>query len=267
MKSIKELMGLKNRVALITGGGGHIGPVLAEALAELGAHIVLVDINKNPCDVKAKAIRKKYHVKTFSLIADLADEKKVRLIPQQVMREFKRMDILVNCAAMVGTSQVKGWAVPFSEQRSDTWRKALEINLTSIFVLVQSCVSALKKSQHGTIINASSIYGMVGPYMGLYKKTKLGNPAAYGASKGGLLQLTRYLATVLAPEIRVNAITLGGVFRGHPKIFVSRYRERTPLNRMATEEDFKGAVMYLASDLSSYVTGHNLVVDGGWTAW
>ena len=103
--------------------------------------------------------------------------------------------------------------------------------------------------------------------MRLYEGTVMGNPAAYGASKGGLLQLTRWLATVMAPAVRVNAITPGGVWRNQPEPFRTRYEERTPLRRMATEEDLKGAIAYLASDLSSYVTGHNLVVDGGWTTW
>ena len=108
---------------------------------------------------------------------------------------------------------------------------------------------------------------MVGPDLRIYEGTGMGNAAAYAASKGGLLQLTRWLATTLAPRVRVNAITPGGVWRQQPEAFRKRYIDRTPLGRMATEEDFKGAVAYLASDLSRYVTGQNLVVDGGWTAW
>jgi NAD(P)-dependent dehydrogenase (short-subunit alcohol dehydrogenase family) len=143
----------------------------------------------------------------------------------------------------------------------------LEVNVTAPFILAQTCAEALSASGHGSVINILSIYGLVGPDFSLYEGTPLGNPAAYGASKGGLLQLTRYLATALAPAIRVNAITPGGVFRDQAQSFRKRYVDRTPLGRMATEEDFKGAVAYLASDLSKYVTGSNLVVDGGWTAW
>ena len=116
-------------------------------------------------------------------------------------------------------------------------------------------------------MNIGSIYGVVGPDMSLYDGTKMGNPAAYAVSKGGLIQLTRWLSAVLAPNIRVNCISPGGVFRNQPESFVSKYLERTPLKRMGTEEDFKGAILYFASGLSSWVTGENLLVDGGWTAW
>lgn len=111
------------------------------------------------------------------------------------------------------------------------------------------------------------MYGHVGPDMRLYAGTTMANPVGYGASKGGLLQLTRYLSTLLAPHVRVNAISPGGIWRGQPDAFHEQYRQRTPMGRMATEEDMKGAVAYLASDLSAFVTGHDLVVDGGWTAW
>jgi NAD(P)-dependent dehydrogenase (short-subunit alcohol dehydrogenase family) len=168
---------------------------------------------------------------------------------------------------LVGTSGLKGWNTPFKDQQSDTWRLALDVNLTAPFVLTQACADALAKSGHGSVINVASIYGMVGPDMGLYEGTEIGNAAAYGASKGGLLQLTRWLSTVLAPQVRVNAITPGGLWRNQPESFHHRYVARTPLKRMGSEEDFKGAVAYLASDLSSYVTGQNLVVDGGWTVW
>lgn len=267
MRSIKKLMNLKNRVALVTGGAGHIGSVLAESLAECGCRVVLLDTNEKECRRKAQGIQKKYGVEAYPLIVDLMDEKMLRAVGQMVSEKFKRLDILVNCAALVGTAQLKGWAVPFLEQDSSTWRKALEINLTSVFVLSQACAKFLEKSGHGSIVNISSIYGIVGPDLRLYEGTTMGNPAAYAASKGGVVQLTRWLSTVMAPKVRVNSVSLGGVLRGQSLSFVSRYHERTPLKRMAVEEDFKGAVVYLAGDLSGYVTGHNLVVDGGFSAW
>lgn len=267
MKSVKDLMNLQGRVALITGGAGHLGAVIAAALAELGANIAILDLSQMRADEVCQHLYKMYGVETLPLAVDLANESAIQTVPQLTLNRFARLDILINCAAFVGTSNLKGWAVPLAEQSPATWRAALEVNLTAPFVLTQACAEALAASGHGAVINISSIYGLVGPDMHLYEDTPLGNPAAYAASKGGLLQLTRWLATVLAPQVRVNAITPGGIWRNQPDPFYERYVERTPLKRMATEEDFKGAVAYLASDLSAYVTGHNLVVDGGWTAW
>ena len=268
MKTLKKLMDLKRRTAVITGAAGHIGSALAESLAELGANIVLLDINKIQGEAKAKNIKNTYNVETLSLSLDLENEQAIKKVPGRVVDKFGSIDILINCAALIATSGLDGWAVPFEKQRVDTWRRALEINLTSAFLLTQSCRQHLIDSGHGSVINIGSIYGVVGPDLRLYEGVdNLGNPAAYAASKGGLLQFTRWLATVFAPSVRVNSISPGGIFRDHKEPFFSRYIERTPLRRMAKEEDLKGAIAYLASDLSSYVTGQNLIVDGGWTAW
>jgi NAD(P)-dependent dehydrogenase (short-subunit alcohol dehydrogenase family) len=267
MKSLKELMNLNGRVALITGGAGHIGSAMGEALAELGAKIVILDTSQDACNSECDRIQQLFNIETLSLVIDLTDENAVRRAPDIVLKRFDRLDILVNCAALVNTSNAKGWAAAFNEQRSDIWRLALEVNLTAPFIMTQIFSEALAESGHGSVINVASIYGMVGPDMRLYEGTTLGNAAAYGASKGGLLQLTRWLATVMAPHVRVNAITPGGLWRDQPEAFVNRYVERAPLKRMGSEEDFKGAAAYLSSDLSAYVTGQNIVVDGGWTTW
>lgn len=267
MKSIDSLMRLDGRVALITGGAGHLGRAMSLALAELGAAIAILDIDQAEGEAAAERLRADHGVPSTVLAIDLMDEEQVRAVPGAVIERLGRLDILVNNAALVGTSQLAGWAVPFAEQNAATWRMALEVNLTAPFVLTQACREALVASGHGSVVNIGSVYGMSAPVTSLYAGTSLGNPAAYAASKGGLLQLTRWLATVLAPSVRVNAISVGGVWRNQPEEFVSRYVERTPLGRMATEEDLKGAIAYLASDLSAYVTGHNLVVDGGWTTW
>lgn len=267
MKRISELMSLKGRVAVITGGAGHIGSAMGEALAELGASIVLVDITLESCSLICNRISKEYNVSTLPLAADLAHEEQTRLIPQHVTDKFNRLDVLINCAAFVGTSNLKGWITPFEEQSAGPWKQALDVNLTAPFLLTQACTPALKESGYGSVINIASTYGLVGPDVRLYEGTYMGNPAAYAASKGGLLQLTRWLATVLAPDVRVNAITPGGMWREQPEQFCKRYIEKTPLKRMGAEEDLKGAIVYLASDLSSYVTGQNLVVDGGFTSW
>jgi NAD(P)-dependent dehydrogenase (short-subunit alcohol dehydrogenase family) len=267
VKTLKSLMDLRGRVALVTGGAGHLGRAFCETLAELGARVAVLDVAAGACAATAEKIAKTHRVKTLPLAVDLSQENLVKNIPARVMKEWGRLDILINNAAMVGTSTLKGWAVPLAAQRSDSFRQALEINLTAAFVLTQACAPALKKTGHGSVINVGSIYGMVGPDLSLYEGTKMGNPAAYAASKGGLFALTRWFATVLAPRVRVNAITPGGVQRNQPAPFRRSYIAKTPLKRMATEEDLKGAVAYLAGDLSAYVTGQNLIVDGGWTAW
>ena len=267
MKSVAELMDLNGRVALITGGAGHIGAAMGDALAELGASIVVLDLSPEACATEAERIHASYDVETLPLAADLTKDLTEQPVFQQVLDRFGRLDILVNCAALVGTSELKGWGVPFPQQSIETWKMALDVNLTAPFGLVQASAELMARSGHGSVINISSIYGMVGPDMRLYQDADMGNPAAYAASKGGIIQITRWLATVLAPKVRVNSISPGGVWRGQPESFHQKYVSRTPLGRMAAEEDFKGAVAYLASDLSAYVTGHNLVVDGGWTAW
>ncbi|MDO8840800.1 SDR family oxidoreductase [Methanocalculus sp.] len=267
MKTISTLMQLDRRVAIITGAAGRLGSQICETLAELGADVVLVDMNEHGCNELAERIEARYNADVHKLITNLGSEDDVRGIPERVLSQYDSIDILVNCAALVGTSHLQGWTTPFSEQSADTWRLALEINLTVPFVLTQACSEALKATEHGSVINISSIYGIVGPDMRLYDQTAMGNPAAYAASKGGLLQLTRWLATILAPHVRVNAISPGGVWNNQPDPFHSKYVSRTPLGRMATEEDIKGAVAYLASDLSAYVTGQNLIIDGGFTIW
>lgn len=267
MKTIKELMTLRGRTALITGGAGHIGRAIAEAYAELGASVALVDLDPTACDRVAADIAGRFHVEAIGLPIDLEVESEVRSAVPAVLARLARLDVLVNSAALVGTSRLEGWATALSAQRVEPWRRALEVNMTAPFVLMQAAAEPLRKSGHGAIINVASIYGVSGPDMRLYEGVPMGNPAAYGASKGGLLQMTRWFATALAPHVRVNAISPGGVWRDQPGPFVEKYVARTPMQRMATEEDMKGAAVYLASDLSAYVTGQNLLVDGGWTAW
>jgi NAD(P)-dependent dehydrogenase (short-subunit alcohol dehydrogenase family) len=267
MRSISELMSLKGRKALLTGGAGHIGLALSQTLVELGAIVAIADLDKDECEKRADELNEMGNGKAWALPVNLLDEQSTRQTVQAALRQQGGLDILIHCAAFVGTTNFPGWGVPFQQQSLTAWDAALRVNLSAAFILAQESHQALETSKHGSIIFVSSIYGMVGPDMSLYEGTAMTNPAGYGASKGALLQLARYLATVFAPEVRVNAITPGGVWRSQPEIFVNRYEKRTPMGRMGTEEDFKGAVAYLASDLSAYVTGQNLIVDGGWTAW
>jgi NAD(P)-dependent dehydrogenase (short-subunit alcohol dehydrogenase family) len=240
---------------------------MAEALAEAGASIAVLDLHEARCHEVAEGLHNTYGVRVLALPLDLSDNDVVRRAPGTVLNEFGRLDVIIHSAALVSAIDMPGWAVPFEEQDVSLWPKALQINTTSAFQLVQAATPALRSSGHGSVINVISHYGLVGPDWSLYQGTSMANVAAYAASKGGLLQLTRWLATTLAPEVRVNAITPGGVLRNHIDPFLSRYIAHTPLHRMGREEDLKGAALYLASDLSSYVTGHNLVVDGGITIW
>ena len=267
MRSIHELMRLDGRVALVTGAGGHIGFAMAQALAEAGAALALADREGDRLEDHASQLRTATGREVSTHRLDLADEAAVRALPGEIAAGHGRLDILVNCAAFVGSTRLEGWAEPFERQGSAAWRMAMEVNITAVFELVQAATPLLRASGRGSIINVASIYGIVGPDWQLYAGTAMANPAAYGASKGALIQLTRWLATTLGPDIRVNCISPGGVARGQPGVFVQRYEERTPLKRMAREEDFKGSAVYLASDLSAYVTGQNLLVDGGWCTW
>lgn len=255
---IRHRMTLSGRRIIVTGGNGHIGRALVTAFQELGARVAVMD--------HAKSF-KKGRKRASDLPCDLSNEKQTRLMTRRGIAHLKGLDGLVHCAAFVGSSTIPGWAVPFEKQNVKAWDAALRVNLTAAFVLAQETKQALGASGRGSIVLFSSIYGLVGPDMSLYEGTTMANPAGYNASKGGLLQLTRYLSTTMAPRVRVNAISPGGVWRNQPAAFHDRYKKRTPLGRMAREEDLTGAAVYFLSDMSSYVTGQNLAVDGGWTAW
>ncbi|MGA0866494.1 MAG: SDR family oxidoreductase [Candidatus Nanopelagicaceae bacterium] len=265
-KSINELSRMDGRVSLVIGGAGHIGSVAASGLAELGSKLAIVDINEDRVRAVADEIRQAHGVEVLEIVADLESEAEVRSIPTTVNQHFGRIDVLVHLAAIVNP-ELGGWTTRFEDQSVTQWRRGIEINLTSAFLLAQGCVESLRKSPNGSMIFFGSTYGIVGPDWSIYEGTDMGNAAGYAASKGGIIQLTRWLATTLAPEVRVNTLSPGGVYRDHLEVFRNAYANKTPLKRMATEEDYKAGVAFLASDMSRYVTGHNLVIDGGWTAW
>ncbi|HET9961994.1 MAG TPA: SDR family oxidoreductase [Nitrospiraceae bacterium] len=267
MKTIAELSSLAGRRALVTGAAGHIGFAICETLNELGATVAVCDREAAACERRVQELSSIRPGGAHPFACDLQDIPATRQMVRDVVRRLGGLDIAVHCAAYVGTDDVPGWAVPFEQQSDEPWESVLRVNVTAAFSIVQEAQRALSESGHGSVLFISSIYGLVGPDIRLYEGTNMGNPAAYGVSKGGLLQLMRYLATVCAPTIRVNALSPGGLWRNQKERFVQRYNARTPLGRMATEEDLKGAVAFLASDLSAYVTGQNLTVDGGWTAW
>jgi NAD(P)-dependent dehydrogenase (short-subunit alcohol dehydrogenase family) len=265
--TIRELSDLTGRRALITGATGNLGKIFSDSLAELGADIVLVDRQGSDFAALSKDLQNRWGIKVEYFCCDLESASQRLELLENLKASEKNLDILINNAAFVGTSNLTGWNVPFEDQTLETWTRAFEVNLTAVFDLCQGLAPLISRSNGGSIINIASMYGMLGPDWRLYEDTTMGNSAAYSASKGGLIQFTRWLSTTVSPKIRVNAIAPGGIFRNQPEEFVKRYIDRTPLRRMASEDDFRGAITFLSSDLSKYVTGQILSVDGGWGSW
>jgi NAD(P)-dependent dehydrogenase (short-subunit alcohol dehydrogenase family) len=265
MRTFKSMSSLEGKKSLITGAAGKLGTVFADTLAELGSELILVDKPGSNLEDLKQTIQDRWNINSDLYECDLELEFERDILLRELRK--KEINVLVNNAAFVGTSDLSGWAVKFEDQSLDTWRRAVEVNLTAAFHLTQGLYPSMREASGASIINISSMYGSLGPDYSIYEDTKLANPAAYAASKGGLVQLTRWLATTLAPEIRVNAISPGGIYRNQPTSFVSRYERKTPLQRMGSEDDFRGPLAFLASELSRYTTGQVLHVDGGWSAW
>ena len=267
MVSVRELSNMQNRWALITGATGSIGRVISETLAELGANLVLVDKPGSDFETLVSKIQNMHKVEISTYLCDLENQDSRTQLIHSVNDLSNGLDVLINNAAFAGTENLEGWNSIFEEQSVATWRRAIEVNLTAVFDLCQGLLPKLRLSDSPSIVNIASIYGIQGPDWRIYEDQNMANPAAYSVSKGGLIQLTRWLATTIAPEIRVNAIAPGGLKRSQPEEFIKRYSAKTPLGRMGTEDDLKGAIAYLSSDLSNYVTGQVLTVDGGWGVW
>jgi short-subunit dehydrogenase len=267
MKSLKALGSLDGRWAVITGASGNLGRVISETLAELGCNLILVDHPEKNCHEIIEKILENWDVKVKYFGCNLEIESSRDNLISLINNEGHHLDILINNAAYTGASQIKDWNVDFEQQSIHHWNKVFEVNLFSVFHLCQKLYPLLSKSGTGTIVNIASIHGISGPVWSLYENLNMANPAAYSASKGGLVQLTKWLATTVAPEVRVNAISPGGIQLNQQPEFIARYSEKTPMARMATPEDFKGVIAFLSSDLSKYVTGQNLILDGGWTVW
>jgi NAD(P)-dependent dehydrogenase (short-subunit alcohol dehydrogenase family) len=264
-----ENLNVRGKKIMITGAAGILGSTYATGFSEQGADVAMIDLNGKLCQEEAIEIAEKYGTRPLGIGCDLTNKDAVKAMVQQVMAEYGRIDVLVNNAA----TKTENFFAPFEEYSLDDWDKVMAVNVDGMFLCCQVVAVEMEKSQAGSIINISSIYGVVAPdqriYDGsLYKGKGINTPLIYSASKGAVISLTRYLATYLAPHnIRVNAVTPGGVYSGQNETFVKRYSERCPLGRMARPEEIFSAVYYLATDASSYVTGHNLVVDGGWTVW
>lgn len=266
---LQDAFRLDGRVALVTGAANILGPEFARSLAEFGASLALADINAEGCSELARELQDTYKTRALALPADVSDEAAVAEMIRKAHFTFGRIDILINAAA----AKSEHYFNPLLEYHLDDWNQVMSVNLTSMFLCAKHTVPHFIGQGGGNIINIASIYGVVGPDPRIYKDSwyldrQINTPPIYSASKGGVVSLTRYLATTLAPHrIRVNSITPGGVFSGQNDTFAGRYGERVPMGRMARREELRGATLFLASDASSYVTGHNLIVDGGLTAW
>ena len=265
--SIKNLMNLQGRRAMVTGATGGLGTVIAETLAELGSDLILIDRDKAEIEALQSRLSDTFGVSIIGSVCDLEQQDQREVLIDGIVSDGQELNVLINNAAFVGTSNLPGWNVPFTEQSVETWRRALEVNLVAPFELCRGMSQIMKRSRGANIINIASIYGQFGPDWRMYENTNMNNPAAYGASKAGLIQLTKWLSTTLAPDIRVNAISPGGVFTGQQESFVDAYSSRTPLRKMARYGDFAGGVAFLATDMAEYVTGEVLNVDGGWGVW
>lgn len=268
-----DLFNLSGRVAIVTGGAGLLGKGFCRALAEAGASVLIADLDEEAASLLANALALD-ELKATPYQVDVTSQDSVRGMVEAALKAFGRLDILVNSAALDPKfdPQHNGQqAGAFEDYPLESWNQALSVNLTGTFLCCQAAVPPMLAQRGGSIINLCSIYGLVGPDQRIYQlpgQPPRYKPVYYSVTKAGVLGLTRYLATYYAGQnLRVNALTPGGVFNDHDEAFLQAYSARTVLGRMAEKHEMNGALLFLASDASSYMTGANLVVDGGWTAW
>lgn len=248
---------LSQQVALITGACGQLGRRFCESLGSLGAHIIVSDVNPYQCAKQADELKKSGIHASF-LVMDVGDPESVR----NAFSAVRRIDVLVNAAAIAVFS-------PFEERTFEDFMAVLRTNVGGVFLTSQQAARIMKKQKAGgRIINIASIYGMVSSDPSIYTDCERRNSEVYSASKAAVIQLSRYLAIHLAPyKIRVNCVSPGGVRRNQGKDFIKNYSRKTALGRMAEDKEIAASIQFLATESSSYITGHNLVVDGGFTAW
>ena len=256
---------MTHKVAAITGGAGHIGRAIARKLAGRGVQIAVLDKIESTGEAFITELEVLHPGGHRFIAIDLMEPESFSTIRNRIEHEFNRLDYLVNNAAFY--DDTPGWGVPFAQEGYEAWLKVMRVNLLAPFFLSQALHPLLEKSEDAAIVNIGTMYSAVGPDWSLYEGTDMTNPAAYSASKGGLLSTTRWLATALAPNVRVNMVSPGGIERGQCPEFIRRYNKRTPLGRMGTEQDIAGMVSLLLSPEGAYITGQHMLIDGGWTAW
>lgn len=282
-------MNFSNSTAIITGGAGLLGRTYTGILLDAGVKVIIIDkkidLKKITKLIKKESKLNQKKINNLKLIeCDITDPIQVKHTFERIGKYLKNLKILVNNASLVkqvGNEDLVESYKPFLQMIPKDWEEFFSVDLTGTLLICQKVIPYMKKNGGGSIINISSIYGILSPDQRLYKYfndalpknlKKLGveieKPIGYSISKSGTLNLTRFLATKFAKDnIRVNTLTLGGVFDNNPSQFVKAYSEKTPLGRMADKKEYSGPLLFLASDMSSYMTGSNLIVDGGWSAW
>jgi len=283
--TINNLFSLEGKVVLVTGASGVLGKVYVSTLLNAGAIVIAVDrVNSNSL---VESLKNDYFHSDGELVSlhcfslDITKEDDVKAFFDQTLSNeswFNGIDVLINNASLVkqvGNSDLSEAYATFEKQGEKDWNPYLQVDLIGALLMISSVIPLMKERGGGVIINISSTYGNVAPDQRLYdslitpeNKERLEKPIGYSISKGAVLNMTRHLATLYASDgIRVNTLTPGGVYANNPESFVAEYSKRTPLGRMSDRAEYAGPILFLSSDASSYVTGSNLVVDGGWTAW
>lgn len=264
---------LKGKTAIVTGGAGILGKHFSDGLACCGAHVVIADINIEESEKLAGDLTQRYGQKCLGVLCDVGDPVSVRSMTDEVAGQFGDIHVLHNNAASK-SSDLEAFFSSFEEYRLDQWQEITRVNLDGMFLVAQAVGKKMvEQNKGGSIVQTASIYGVLGPDSRIYEGSSymgraINTPAVYSASKAAVIGLTRYLATYWADKnIRVNCLTPGGVESGQNDAFKEKYSNRVPLGRMAQPEEMVGALLYLASSASSYVTGQNIIVDGGLSAW
>jgi NAD(P)-dependent dehydrogenase (short-subunit alcohol dehydrogenase family) len=263
---------LRGKVALVTGALGFLGREHCRALMAAGAEVVVTDLDADGCRRYAADLELSVAGRALGVELDVTRAESVLAVRERVLGTFGRLDVLVNNAAIDHKFTPEAGDSAFENYALEEWQRALDVNVTGVFLCCQILGTPMAERRVGSIINIASTYGVVAPDQSIYRKPDgsqtFFKSAAYPATKGAVLAFTRFLAAYWGRSgVRVNALSPGGVLRDQESHFVDSYASRTPLGRMASPHELRGALVFLASDASSYVTGANLLVDGGWTAW